>query len=66
MLNYKDVEAMEPKAILTKIGELRGEVFSLRMQKRTTGLEKPHLMKQAKKDIARLLTAYTKKARSAK
>ena len=64
MLNVSEIAAMDEKAILSKLDELRKEVFTYRMDKKTTGLEKPHLMKAAKKDIARLLTVLNQKKES--
>ncbi|GAB4404339.1 MAG: hypothetical protein OHK0056_00430 [Bacteriovoracaceae bacterium] len=57
VLNYKDVQKMDKKAIDGKVDALRREMFNLKMQKATTGLEKPHQLKTLKKNIARLLTA---------
>jgi large subunit ribosomal protein L29 len=42
--------------------ELRLDLFKMKMQKTTSGVEKPHLMKVAKKNIARLLTVKTSRA----
>lgn len=39
-----------------KLGELREELFRLRFQAGSEQMEKPHLIKQVKRDIARLLT----------
>ena len=64
MLKVSDIAAMDEKAILGKVDELRKEVFGLRMDKKTSGLEKPHQLKNAKKDIARLLTVLGQKKRS--
>lgn len=52
-----DIEKLEDSAIDKKIDEARLELFNVKMQKQTMGLEKPHAMKSLKKDVARLLTA---------
>ena len=57
MLNYNEIKDWENKAIDAKVGELRRELFEMRMQKSTSGTEKPHRFKELKKDIAKLLTA---------
>ncbi len=57
MLEYKEVKGWDAKTIDAKVAELRKEYFVARMQKATTGFEKPHRFKEIKKDIARLLTA---------
>lgn len=61
MLSYKDAQSMDNKSIDKKVSELRKELFVLRMQKASSGLEKPHKIKDAKKSIARLLTAKNSK-----
>lgn len=52
----KDIEGMDNLAIERKVLDLRTELFNFRMQKAATGIEKPHLLKIGKKNIARLLT----------
>jgi len=44
------------KALDGKVSDIRRELFNIRMQKTTSGVEKPHRLREAKKDIARLLT----------
>lgn len=61
MLKMSDIQSWDEKMILSKVSELRTELFNQRMQKATTGLEKPHRVKVAKKDIARLLTVLNSK-----
>ena len=57
MLKMEEIKSWENKVVLSKISELRKELFAFRMQKTTSGIEKPHRIREAKKDIARLLTA---------
>lgn len=57
MLNYGEIKKWDAKAIDAKILELKRELFNYRMQKGTTSIEKPHLVKEVKSDIARLNTA---------
>lgn len=57
-----EINKLDSKAIETKIAELRKEQFDLRLQKNTTSLEKPHLLKSLKRDVARLKTALSAKA----
>jgi len=56
MLKQSDIKGMDDKAIQAKVMELRGQLFTLRMQMVTVGLEKPHRVKVAKKNVARLET----------
>ena len=53
----EDVKKLDVKMIDAKVGELRKELFEMRMQKASAGIEKPHRKKEIKRDIARLLTA---------
>lgn len=62
MLKMSEINKLDSKAIETKIAELRKEQFDLRLQKNTTSLEKPHLLKSLKRDVARLKTALSAKA----
>lgn len=57
MLKAEDIKGMDKKAIEAKVKEFRVELFNLRMQKGTMGVEKSHTAKVLKKNIARLLTA---------
>ena len=43
----------------TKGRDLRVELFNLRIQKTTAQLEKPHRVKQLRRDVARLETRLT-------
>lgn len=57
-----DIKKLDDKALERKVAELRLDVFQMKMQKTTSGIEKPHLIKEAKKNIARLLTLKTSRA----
>ncbi len=61
MLNYNEVKAFDSKTIAKKVNELKTQLFNLKLQKVTTGLEKNAELKNVKKDIARLLTALNSK-----
>lgn len=56
-LKFEDIKSWDAKQVDAKVSELRKELFNMKMQKTTSGIEKPHLIKIAKKNIARLLTA---------
>jgi large subunit ribosomal protein L29 len=62
MLTKDEIKKMDDKALDRKVAELRLDVFQMKMQKTTSGIEKPHLIKEAKKNIARLLTLKTSRA----
>lgn len=55
-IKFEDMGKMDDLAIERKVSDIRTEMFNLRMQKAATGMEKPHLLKIGKKNIARLLT----------
>jgi large subunit ribosomal protein L29 len=64
MLELSEIKDWSDSQIENKVSELRKELFTYKMQKTTTGLEKTHLLKDLKKDIARLLTVKNKKRES--
>jgi ribosomal protein L29 len=51
----KDFSGMDKAALKAKVKDLRKELFTLRMQK-VTVLEKPHMQRELKRDVARILT----------
>ncbi|MEC7275990.1 MAG: 50S ribosomal protein L29 [Bdellovibrionota bacterium] len=57
VLKYNEIKDLDAAAIDTKVNEMRREIFTMKMEKSTTGLEKPHNLKVLKKNIAKLLTA---------
>ena len=56
-LKYEEVKGWDAKQIDTKVEEIKTDLFNMRMQKAASGVEKPHLLKIGKKNIAKLLTA---------
>ncbi len=61
MLKTSEIKKMDEKAIDAKVQTLKTELFTLKMQHATSGLEKPHRVNELRKDIARLLTVKTQK-----
>jgi large subunit ribosomal protein L29 len=57
MLKTSDISKLSVKEIDEKVASLKAELFNKKFNKFTTGSDKPHQVKEAKKDIARLLTA---------
>ncbi len=62
VLDYNEIKGWDVKEIDAKIIENRKAVFEFKMEKgikrgSSTALEKPHGLKVAKKNIAKLLTA---------
>ena len=61
-----EIKDYDIKGIKTKIDELRVDIFNLRMKKKTTGLEKPHLVGVIRRNLARLLMVLGEKAKEVK
>ena len=56
MLKSSEFSKLSVKEISEKVSSLKGELFTKKFTKFTTGTDKPHAVKGLKKDIARLLT----------
>lgn len=65
MLDISELNKMDGADLNSKLSELRRNLFEMNLQKVTTTVEKPHLMKELKKDIARVLTALNGKESNA-
>jgi large subunit ribosomal protein L29 len=48
-LEYKEISKLSINEIVAKVSEMRRTVFDMNMAKTTSGLEKPHHLKIAKK-----------------
>ena len=66
MLSQKDIQELDDKGLMSRVENLRSERFKLRMQKKTMDLEKTHELKIMRKDIARLLTEKSARAKGRK
>ncbi len=55
-MKMSEITSMDVESIKKKVEELKRDLFNLRFNIHTTGIEKPHQIKTAKKAIARLLT----------
>ena len=56
MISIDDVKKLNGKEVAKKVLDLKKELLNLKIQAAVAGTEKPHLKKQIKKDIARVLT----------
>lgn len=61
MLKMSEIKDWEASVLEKKVQELKLELFNIKMQKTTSGIEKPHRIKEIKKNIARLLTVKSAK-----
>ena len=56
MLKTDEISKLSVKELTAKLASLKSDLFNNRFTKFTTGSDKPHVVKEIKKDIARLLT----------
>ena len=64
-LNAKDIAELSLAEVEKKIRDMRHELLDLRLKKKTGQLDKPHMLKDLRRDIARLETAATTKRKVA-
>jgi len=60
MLKYSEIEKWSQKELVLKSAELKKELFFFKLQKATSGVDKPHKKKDLKKSVARILTVLAK------
>jgi large subunit ribosomal protein L29 len=61
-MKIKEIQELTPKELLSRKRELKGEVFNLRVQQQSGQLERPHLLRVARRNIARIETVLSRKA----
>ena len=60
-MTAKEIRELAPTEITTKLREVRDQLLQLRLRKNTGQVEKPHLLRVYRKDIARLETILKQK-----
>ena len=60
-MTSKEIRDLAPAEISTKLRETRDQLLQLRLRKHTGQVEKPHLLREYRKDIARLETILKQK-----
>jgi large subunit ribosomal protein L29 len=60
-MTSKEIRELAPSEITTKLNETREKLLQLRLRKHTGQIEKPHLLRDYRKDIARLETILKQK-----
>ena len=60
-MTSKEIRELAPTEITTKLRETRDKLLQLRLRKHTGQVEKPHLLREYRKDIARLETILKQK-----
>ena len=58
-MKMSEVDELTEVELETKGRDLRVELFNLRIQKTTAQLEKPHRVRQLRRDVARMETRLT-------
>jgi large subunit ribosomal protein L29 len=61
-MNTKEIRDLAPAEIETKLRATRDELLQLRLKKNTGQVEKPHIIRVLRKDIARLETIQREKS----
>jgi large subunit ribosomal protein L29 len=64
-MTAKEIRELSPAEITSKLTETREQLLQLRLRKQTGQVEKPHLLRTYRKDIARLETQLSVKKNSA-
>jgi large subunit ribosomal protein L29 len=60
-MTSKEIRELSPSEITTKLRETREQLLQLRLRKNSGQVEKPHLLRTYRKDIARLETILRQK-----
>jgi len=60
-MTSKEIRDLAPSEITTKLSETREQLLQLRLRKNSGQVEKPHLLRTYRKDIARLETILKQK-----
>ncbi|MFH1768311.1 MAG: 50S ribosomal protein L29 [Candidatus Omnitrophota bacterium] len=61
-MKVKELRDLTKQELLANLSTLRKKLMELNFQRKTQRVEKPHLFKQVRKDIARTLTFIKEKA----
>jgi large subunit ribosomal protein L29 len=65
-MTLDEIRELTPNEISSRKKELRQEIFHLRLQQQAGQLEKPHLLRNLRREIARLETVLTVKTKATK
>jgi large subunit ribosomal protein L29 len=60
-MKIADIKELTAKELLARKRELREEVFNLRIQQQSGQLEKPHMLRSLRRNIARIETVLSQK-----
>lgn len=62
-MKIAEIKELTAKELLARKRELREEIFNLRVQKQSGQLEKPHMLRTLRRNIAKIETVLTQKTR---
>jgi len=62
-MKLADIKELTAKELLSRKRELREEFFNLRVQQQGGQLEKPHMLRTIRRNIAKIETVLTEKTR---
>jgi large subunit ribosomal protein L29 len=65
-MKASQIREMTPEELVQKYRELREEHFNLRFQAASGQMEKPHLLRSVRRNIARVLTVMKEKEEESK
>ena len=60
-MKIQEIQELTEKELLARKRELKEEIFNLRIQQQSGQLEKPHLIRVARRNIARVETVLSRK-----
>ena len=61
-MKIKEIQELTSKELLSRKRELKEEMFNLRIQQQSSQLERPHLIRVARRNVARIETVLSRKA----
>jgi len=64
-MKIKEIQELTPKELVSRKRELKEDMFNLRIQQQSSQLERPHLIRVARRNVARIETVLSRKAREA-
>jgi large subunit ribosomal protein L29 len=64
-MTTKEIRALAPAEIVTKLRETRAQLVQLRLRKQTGQIEKTHELRGLRKDVARMETLLREKNKQA-
>jgi large subunit ribosomal protein L29 len=63
-MKIADIKELTAKELLSRKRELREEVFNLHVQQQSGQLEKPHMLRTLRRNVARIETVLSQKTRA--